>query len=303
MRKYLRDLEKQAKRDAKEYYRPGGEYRRDRGGDWVPYSTYGYDAGYPVYPTYSYRTYNYSTPDYGYYNQDFGYYDQYPQYQYYPQYEPVYQRVSWAEQILGVVVSSFLGDRFGGFLGSPYGDPYWQDDYAYTDGRYYYSVYPQPGDYYSPDLYVYNPVDNYYPVQQFGLYSGGANDLLPFMNIFSPYSDGYTDDIARQAYSYGYEQGYIDGQNAAMYRSREASYYDPYVYPDRGYDLYSVSLAEHRQLLSAAYERGYQDAIYGRDQYAYNDEYAYDNGYGYGDDGNVDLVSLLLTGVLSMLDI
>ncbi len=299
-RQYQRELEKQYRWEDKISRRSSRDYWRDRSGDWVNYPTYssGYSNNYSYYPqAYPvYRTYSYVVPSQDYY---YDYYDQYPQYSYAPQY---YDRASWMDQVLGIVVSSFLGDRFGDvFTGPQYDGYYLPEDYAYTDGSNYYSVYPQYGSYYSPDLYVYDPASNYYPVRQFSVYDGFSN-LLPFADMFSPYSNGYIDNSAREAYGYGYEQGYADGLNAARY-SQDASFYDPYIYPDRGYDMYSTSIAANRQMLSAAYEQGYQDALEGRDIYGSEDALGGLAGLGLGDGGDFDLVSLLLNGVLSMVNI
>jgi hypothetical protein len=208
---------------------------------------------------------------------------------------------SWVEQLVGSAVNILLGGLGGGYgdygyqpqygaVNNSYFDPY---DYAYTDGEYYYSDPPAYyTDYYVPDAYVYSPIGNYYPVQQFGYYSGGLTTLFPYNYSSDPYYDNYTEDVVSQAYTYGYEQGYIAGQRDAQYR--QSSYYgqpEDYGYNDYLYDGYSASLGENRYYLTRGYDLGYRDAYNGRNEY---DPYS---------GGNVDLVSLLINGVLNMVNV
>jgi hypothetical protein len=278
-RKYARDLRKEMKRNDKAFQR-GAEYYRDRGYRKVrrqyPIYVQQYpSAGWGRYPTAS--RYYVDTRAYD------QYYDDTWQA---AQYSPVYrERISWTEQLLGAVMQAFLGDRLGG-------DTYVPDEYAYTDGQYYYSDPPEYYSSYNPDAYVYSPAGNYYPVPQFSIFDGGILNSSPLGYSSDPYSAGYVDDVYRQAYDYGYEQGYLAGQQEARY-DRNAAYEDqnPYGYDDYLYDGYSVSLGQNRYYLNEGYDNGYREALQGRN------DYELDSG------GDFDLVSLLINGVLGMVEI
>ena len=109
---------------------------------------------------------------------------------------------------------------------------------------------------------------------------------------------GFLGRLFTELIAYGYNQGYSDALYArsAGYQTRYISDpYDPYVYVDEyqgfedvGYDPYSC-IGENRRYLSEGYELGYRDALYGQTDY---DPY-YEN-------GNVDLISALITTALSV---
>ena len=125
-------------------------------------------------------------------------------------------------------------------------------------------------------------------------YLSGAQPLyygdrgLPFGN----YSDligggGFVQQLLGNLLAVGYEQGYLQGQNARRAGYGTRYYYDPY---NSGTNyLSSVSLGENRSCLSDGYELGYNDALYNR------------GGSVLDQDTNVDLVSLLLGNALQVL--
>ena len=173
------------------------------------------------------------------------------------------------------MVSSLFGGSFGGQ--NYYSDPYY-DNAAYGVPQYGYSGSPYAVSY---------PQYGYYDVPQYGAVP--YSTAYSAYNIYDPYNGGnsYVSRLTSNAFDYGYEEGYIAGRNARQANYGDRYYQDPYVYENGLYDPYSSSIGVNRQYLSDGYDRGYYDALEGG------------NGYDPAEDGNVDLVSLLLNSVFS----
>ncbi|MDQ3221836.1 MAG: hypothetical protein M3Q26_14010, partial [Acidobacteriota bacterium] len=140
--------------------------------------------------------------------------------------------------------------------------------------------------------------ENYQPVGYFGeepysgyQTSGGLLGSIPFAQILQQFAgNSFASEILSNILAQGYNEGFLAGQTARENGYGDESYYDPYTYEDEYqnavYDPYSLSMGENRRCLSEGYERGYQDALAGQ------------NDYDPESDGNVDLVSLLLNNIL-----
>ncbi|MEO7672797.1 MAG: hypothetical protein ABIU09_01815, partial [Pyrinomonadaceae bacterium] len=201
---------------------------------------------------------------------------------------------NWKEQILRVVIANVIGNRLGGDqrdTNSQYGQFY--------DNNPYNSSYDRGGSYNEVPRFIRSygtPYgDEYQPEygddgSRFGGNSaiGGLLNSLPIAELLERYTGGneFVSGLIANFLAQGYDQGYVAGQSARRNRSGEGYFQDPYVTEDGIYDPYSSSMGENRQILSEGYELGYQDALQGR------------NDYDPQDDGNVDLVSLLLENVL-----
>lgn len=198
--------------------------------------------------------------------------------------------VSWKQQLLSTVLTQFLGGGFGG-LGNAYDENYGygydQQQYGYNSPNYYnaqYGGYQGQQGYsdYNYGGYDDNGYNNYDP--------NSFINAIPYAGLIDQYSGGFATDMIRQSLGMGYDEGYYAGQYARTNGTADDYYYDPYSYPNGSYDAGSISLAERRRILSEGYELGYQDALYGRNQ----------NDYDPQSEGDVDLVSLLLSSVLKM---
>jgi len=253
---------------------------------YVPQYNYGYA---PQNYSYAPQYYDYgNTPQYygNYSGSNYGYesYLPYANRSSYSNYEPYYyyddvnynRHTSWKYQLLAMVLQAFLGgrDNYGG-------NPYYGNQYAYS----------QP---YSTRYASYGRSYGSYDSQPYGYdssyYDTGLFDTVPFFGLTNDYPGGFGNDLAFQTLSYGYDQGYYAGEYCRRHKLGEDSYYDPYFYEDTGYDPYSVSIAENRRYLSEGYELGYRDGYR-----------AAHRGYDPTQYGDVDIVSLLLNNVLSVM--
>ena len=255
---------------------------------WTSPAYVSYD---PYYGGYSSPYYGgYSSPTYGGYDPYYASYDPYNS-GYYPvnndyYYEDGYygddyygynRGGDWKDALLRTV----LAVVFGGV-----NDGYGYDDYDT------YASYAPVDPYYTYNGYtpVYAP-GGYYTSQPTWIYSPATYDATPYSNTpyrSMIYADPYTRDVTRQALAVGYQQGFEDGRNSALYEM--SSYNDPYSYGYGGssiYSSYSTSLAEREQYLREGYEMGYRDAMEDRDSYG-----LYEGG------GSADLVNVLLGTVL-----
>jgi len=182
---------------------------------------------------------------------------------------------------------AYSGYDYNGYSPSYYGGYPANGGYSTTT---YYDFYDPYGSYYDPYDYSYSSYDQGYP----GYSSYGSG--LPFLSGSG--TGGFLGRLLTELIAYGYNQGYGEALRArsAGYQTRYFSDpYDPYVYVDEsqgfqdiGYDPYSC-VGENRRYLSEGYELGYRDALNGQTDY---DPY-YDN-------GNVDLVSALISTALSI---
>lgn len=199
--------------------------------------------------------------------------------------------------MIGNVIGGNLGGGDNSNLLSQYAQVYNSVPFNRSNyGNRYVSV-PQYGQYYAEPNYYY---DNNEPVYGYGspynyAYDqdsfGGGNDILgslPIAELIQQFTGGndFVSSLIGGFLTQGYDQGFLAGQYARRNGLDEDDYYDPYVYEDGMYDPYSVTLGQNRQLLSEGYDLGYQDALSGQSDYDPID------------DGNVDLVSLLLNNVL-----
>lgn len=300
-----RNAERKAlKEQQKAFARQQREYERNV----VPNRYY----AQPVYPSYQPRQY-------------------YPRYsqvqpQYYPQYSPGYTQPRYRTQ--QVYVNP--GYSAGGYYSN---QPYYSDaqrvsvkdilrnlvfsvlganaglggglfDNGYSNGYYpaaSYAPYPSYSPYstsrytprYAPVAAYAAPSYAYDPGYGSGYY-GNAYDTagIPFDQVLEINAgDGFTRQVFSELVAVGYEQGFNDGLAARARRSRNAFYDDPYVYDSYDeaiYDPYSVSLGENRRCLSQGYDLGYEDALNNNRSAA-----------GLLGDGNVDLVSVLLSSISS----
>ncbi len=189
--------------------------------------------------------------------------------------------VSWKQRLLSTVLSQFLGGGQNNLFGQ-------NDGYGYNDPNYNNTQYG--GNYGQQQYYpAYN--GGYYD-NGYGSYDPGSFiNALPYENFIDQYSDDFAADSIRQALGMGYDDGYTAGRYARVNGTSGDNYYDPYSYPNGGYNGTSISLAERRQILSEGYELGYQDALYGRNG----------NNYDPRSQGNTDLISLLLNNVLRVI--
>ena len=220
-------------------------------------------------------------------NVAYGYQGSY--YDYYPRYDSYYYGVPYNTSYF--TVNYFVYPQYLSYYGYP-ADPSYYDYPPYPDyvDPYYSSYYdPYGSDNYDP--YYEYPAAFYYDYQPFAYYTqAGYPD--PFSNYeggdyCSLPSNSYFDrSLAAnfgQLLASGYDQGYSDGLYARRENFGDRYYYDPYVYAEIGYDPYSYSLGENRHCLSEGYQLGYRDALNGTG-----------GRYDPLNDGNVDLISLLL---------
>ena len=219
----------------------------------------------------------------------------------------------WRDNILRSVIVNVLSSD-GGYYYSPsyangYYDPYYdQGYYDYDQGYYdYYDAYSAYSDYYYPEGSYYNFYSPLY-IEQHAYtpvyYDGGpyyvdyySEDLgLPYLAPSSSIG-GFVENLFGELIAYGYNQGYQDALYARSHGLNTSYYndpYDPYVYveeevvfEDVGYNPYSC-FGLNRRYMSEGYELGYRDAIYGETEYD-----PYDDG------SNVDLVSVIISTVMS----
>ena len=114
---------------------------------------------------------------------------------------------------------------------------------------------------------------------------GGA---LPYNDVRDLYAGGIAGELIQRALGTGYYQGLLEGQAARKRGWGDRYYSDPYLYEQAIYDPYSTSIGDCRRYFSEGYEMGYEDALGGRDE------------FDLADGGDVDLVSLLLSNVMSL---
>lgn len=216
---------------------------------------------------------------------------------YYSDDDRYYGGSNWTQQLLGRVLSGFLGGQTGGdyYNAAPqYNDYYYNsvpNVYSYNRGsQYYYNGQPQYYNNQVPNSYAYYPEQNYSGYPQYDGYglTDGLFGQIPYFDLADQYTGGLATQMLQQALNYGYERGLLAGQAARYNGIGDDNYYDPYSYQNAGYDDgYSLSLDQNRQYLSDGYRLGYLDALNGRSEYDPQPN------------GDVDLVGLLLNGVLS----
>lgn len=191
----------------------------------------------------------------------------------------------WKQQILRTVIGNFLGGGFDG--GNSLNLPI-QIQQGYNEP---YRTYSRPAYYDSP-LYVGDGDD--YPSDA-GLGDsnsslGGLLNELPIAELVSQYTgdNDFVSSLLGGLLTQGYDEGFLAGQYARNNNGDddEYGYRDPYSYEGGICDPYSASIGRNRQLLSEGYSLGYQDALRGQTNYEPMSN------------GNADLVSLLLNGVL-----
>jgi hypothetical protein len=279
----------------------------------VPYS-YGYvPYSYSVYNTYyGYDPYGYYGSFYPYSYSNYYGYDPYSYSNYYGYdpyaYSPYYGYNSgfgWKQLLLSVVLNNILSSLYGGngyddyaaydpyYYNSPYGysqyeSYYYSSGYSYNPG--YYDPYAYDSGYYNPPLYSYYGSPYGYSYLPSGYYDTAYNDPyneLPIGCMLTTYSGGSIADVIRQAVSYGYDRGYMDGSSDLYARVGDSYYQNPYDYPEPLFRDESTSCGRYNEYLSQGYALGYQDALHGRNQY---DPY---------NNGNTDLVGLVLNNVVN----
>jgi hypothetical protein len=247
--------------------------------------SYAYQPPYPVY-TPDYRTYSYDSygryagaPSY-FYNYDDSYYYEADGDDYYS------GGFDWKEMLFRSVITAFFsnGDNVGYF--DSYPQQVYYDDDGYTPVH---SYYPYHTFGYEPSFTYYEPAA-YYGYDEYahsGLpYEYSSFSSLPYGDMNSLYSGTVAGELIQRALVTGYYQGMLEGEAAREYGWGEDEYYDPYLYEQAIYDPYSTSIGNCRRYFSEGYEMGYLDAINNSDELAI------------ADDGDIDLVSLLLTSVL-----
>lgn len=221
------------------------------------------------------------------------YYDYYPPYDPYS-YDPYYYGAPYNTSYFSVnfgVYPEYSGyyNDYDAYSYNP--DPYYPVDYEPYDPSYY-DPYDDDGPYVSNyDPYYGYPTPLSYDYEPFAYYTeAGYPDPFIDDGDYCSLGGGHFENALpgtfTQLLASGYDQGYSDGLYARRKNYGDRYYYDPYVYEDSGYDPYSYSLGENRRCLSEGYQLGYRDALYGSDQYEPLE------------DGNVDLVSLLMGNVL-----
>jgi hypothetical protein len=318
-RDYLKGLRKEQREMARVpqapvYVAPQQPYiqrypSRSQGSYAEPYSYQ--SRQYQTYREPNYRDYSYQSPAY----QNYGYTPQYygnngyaPQYggtygtntyvyqsylpyanQQYADYAPYYyddlnynRNTSWKYQLLGMVLQAFLGgrDNYGG-----YDQNYVGDQYAYYGGSPRYNGYSARYVNYGNRYSGYNDQPYGYGDTE---YDAGLFDTVPFFGLTDDFLGGFGNELTMQTLSYGYDQGYSAGQYCKHHSISEDNFYDPYYFEDAGYDPYSVSIGENRRYLSEGYELGFRDGYQAGRRH-----------YNPAEEGDVDLVSLLLNNVLS----
>ena len=198
----------------------------------------------------------------------------------------------WQQQILRVVIANVIGNRLGGDQYSSVGQyaPVYRNQLFYDnyDQRGYAAVPQYARNYYQPSGYQpdYGTGGDLFDGN---LPSGGLLDSLPIAELINQYKGGggFASELIGNFLTQGYDQGFLAGQSARQNGYDDENYADPYTYDGGSQDPYSASVGENRRYLSQGYEIGYQDALNGG------------SGYDPQSDGNTDLVSLLLSNVLS----
>lgn len=232
-------------------------------------------------------------------------------YQY--QVQPVYRDNSYVYQYpqharasaLRTLIASVLGSNTGynDYYYSQaqpvyYGNPYYTANYGTANyGGNYYNGYPQYQSYAAAPYYAnYQPYGYSYDTQYNGDPYYADNyyyDQQPSYYTSSNSGGGFMQQLFSKLLALGYGQGYNEGLNARRAGYGDRYYSDPYAYGDTNYVSYSNTLGENRRCMSDGYELGYNDALYnqrGSDSYQNIDPYQ--------NNGNVDLVSLLIGSVL-----
>ncbi|MBA2380034.1 MAG: hypothetical protein H0V76_10730 [Blastocatellia bacterium] len=270
----------------------------DRGYQYGSYDPY-YSGGGNL-PYYSGANYGAYDPYYqdAYYGDDDYYGDDYYGDDYY-----YGGRTSWKETLLRTIIGGILGDRVGSdryYAVSNY-DPY--DSYgspyraAHTSNNYgaspMYSSYGSTG-YYDPygsyEGYYEDPYYHQDPYYNNDPYYLNISSSIPVAGVLGQsYGGGHFENMIASAAAQGYNEGYLAGLAAAESGYDNIAYHDPYSYQQSVYDPYSSSVGDYRRCLSEGRQLGYQDALHG--------DYDYDP----MQDGNVDLVTVLLSNVMSMI--
>lgn len=183
-------------------------------------------------------------------------------------------RANWKEQVLRTVIGNVIGNRLGGdfnFEQQPYnyGAPYKNNHYRNTSD----SALPVYKNYGSP--YRDNPLE------------GDLLSSLPIGDFISQFAgNDFVSELLGNFLAQGYDEGFLAATNARRNVYDDENYEASYTTDDGIYDGYSTSLAENRRIFSEGYELGYRDAMAGR------------RDYDPIENGNSDLVSLLLGGAL-----
>ncbi|MEO8573749.1 MAG: hypothetical protein ABI481_07250 [Pyrinomonadaceae bacterium] len=256
----------------------------------------------------SYRNdqrYQPSYRDYGNYRPSYPQYYQYPKNDYSGIYTPYsgyggygyddtyYSRgrSSWAEPLIRSVIATFFstGKESGYYDNYGYNQSYNPDNYGYApQNGYAQSTYNTFG--YAPTSAYYEPAA-YYGYDQFAfneLPYEAFEGALPYEDVQDIYSGGIAGELIQRTLGTGYYQGLLEGQLARKRGWGDRYYSDPYAYEQSIYDPYSTSIGDCRRYFSEGYEMGYDDALRGRDE------------FDLADGGEVDLVSLLLSNVMSL---
>jgi len=95
-------------------------------------------------------------------------------------------------------------------------------------------------------------------------------------------------ELLRQAVNHGYQQGYNAGRNDRRY-GRSGYYNNSSIYRsgNYGYQTY-VDSSQYRYYFQQGFERGYQDGYNSRNQYGYNNN------------GVVNILGNILSGILNI---
>jgi hypothetical protein len=181
--------------------------------------------------------------------------------------------------LVRTLIGFVLGNQNNDYYGlEPY-DPY----YGYAPAVYSDNGYGPYGGYYSPN---YTTTVYAQPYYDYSGYQAPLVNYLPMQDLLGPSYGGYASDTLRQVLAQGYEQGYQAGWYAHENQLRNDYLGNNYVINDDYIDPYSYTIGENRRCFTEGYNIGYQDAIYGRQDYI--SRYS----------GNTDLVSLLLSNVI-----
>ncbi len=213
------------------------------------------------------------------------------------------ERTSWKDTLLRTIIGGILGNRVGAdryYVVSNY-DPYYSygSPYRATHTSNYYGASPVYSSYGSTGYYdPYGSYSGYYedphyyqdPYYYNDPYIATVSSGIPVAGVLGQsYGGGAFENLIASAAAQGYNEGYLAGLAAAESGYDNIAYHDPYSYQQSVYDPYSSSVGDSRRCLSEGYQLGYQDAVHG--------DYDYDP----MSDGNVDLVSVLLSNVMSMI--
>ncbi|MGQ0540667.1 MAG: hypothetical protein ACT4O9_02305 [Blastocatellia bacterium] len=163
----------------------------------------------------------------------------------------------------------------------------------------------RPYYYGTPYNYGYNRRPSHDDIPQYGQYNPQpvynnygspygnnlpANDFLnslPIVELIGQFGgNDFISELLGNFLAQGYDEGFIAATNARSNAYDNENYEDPYAAEGGIYDSCSTSMADNRRIFSEGYELGYRDAMAGRQDYDPIEN------------GNTDLVSLLLGTVL-----